>query len=66
MCNGSVTKEYVERRHGECFKFLFLPKSGLLGSQASTRKENPIMNYELLVSSVFSTFHEKKKDRIFF
>ena len=28
------TKEIVERRHGEPIKFLFLPKMGLLGSQA--------------------------------
>ena len=26
-------KEYIERRHGEPFKFLFLPKMGLLGNQ---------------------------------
>ena len=32
------SKEYIERRHGESFEFLFLPKMGLLGSQASTRK----------------------------
>ena len=29
------TKETVERSHGEPIKFLFLPKMGLLGSQAS-------------------------------
>ena len=29
-------KEIVERRHGEPIKFPFLPKMGLLGSQAST------------------------------
>jgi hypothetical protein len=28
------TKEYIERKHGEPFKFIFLPKMGLLGSQA--------------------------------
>jgi hypothetical protein len=28
------SKEIVERRHGEPMKFLFLPKMGLLGSQA--------------------------------
>ena len=33
------TKEIVERRHGEPIKFLFLPKMGLLGSQASTEKK---------------------------
>ena len=31
-----LIKEYIERRHGEPFKFLFLPKMGLLGSQTST------------------------------
>ena len=49
--NGS--KEYVERRHGQPIKFLFLPKMGLLGSQASTKKKS-IMNYELLLREVFS------------
>ena len=33
------TKEIVKRRHGEPIKFLFLPKMGLLGSQASTEKK---------------------------
>jgi hypothetical protein len=33
------TKEYIERRHGEPFKFLFLPKLGLLGSQALLEKK---------------------------
>ena len=32
-------KEIVEKRHGEPIKFLFLPKMGLLGSQASTEKK---------------------------
>lgn len=31
-------KEIVERRHGEPIKFLFLPKMGLLGSQAGNEK----------------------------
>ena len=54
------SKEYIERRHGEPFKLLFLPKMGLLGSQASTRKKS---NYELWASFelVFSTFHGQKK-----
>jgi hypothetical protein len=52
-------KEYIERRHGEPFKFLFLPKMGLLGSQAVLEK-SPILNYEQLFSSVFSTFHWQK------
>jgi hypothetical protein len=38
------TKEYIERRHGEPFKFLFLPKMGLLGSQAVLEKKS---NFEL-------------------
>ena len=33
------SKKIVERRHGEPIKFLFLPKMGLLGSQASTEKK---------------------------
>ena len=31
-------KEIVERRHGEPIKVLFLPKMGLLGSQAGNEK----------------------------
>jgi hypothetical protein len=34
-----MVKEIVERRHGEPIKFLFLPKMGLLGSQAGNEKE---------------------------
>jgi hypothetical protein len=34
-----TSKEYIERRHGEPFKFLFLPKMGLLGSQAVLEKK---------------------------
>ena len=41
------TKEIVERRYGEPIKFLFLPKIGLLGSQASTEKKM-VVNYEQL------------------
>ena len=37
-----VLKEYVERIHGELFKFLFLSIMGLLGRQASTRKRNQL------------------------
>ena len=40
---------------------IFLPKIGLLGSQTSTRKKS-IMNYELLLSSVFLTFHGQEKN----
>ena len=49
------TKEIVERRHGEPIKFLFLPKMGLLGSQASTEKKM-VINYELLLRAVFFLF----------
>jgi hypothetical protein len=34
-----LVKEIVERRHGEPIKFLFLPKMGLLGSQAGNEKK---------------------------
>jgi hypothetical protein len=34
----ALGKEIVERRHGEPIKFLFLPKMGLLGSQAGNEK----------------------------
>ena len=34
----AFAKEIVERRHGEPIKFLFLPKMGLLGSQAGNEK----------------------------
>ena len=37
-----TSKEIVERRHGEPIKFLFLPKIGLLGSQACTGCLNSI------------------------
>ena len=33
-----VHKKIVERRHGEPIKFIFLPKMGLLGSQAVMKK----------------------------
>ena len=32
-------KEYIERIHGEPFKFLFLPKMGLLGILAQNMKK---------------------------
>ena len=52
-----VFKEIVKRRHGEPIKFLFLPKMGLLGSQASTEKKM-VVNYEQLFRAVCSCFHE--------
>ena len=39
-------KKIVERRHGEPIKFLFLPKMGLLGSQAGNEKKMLVVNYE--------------------
>ena len=48
MSNSSIhTKEYVERRHNEPNKFLFLPK---MGSQAGN---------ELLLRAVFDVFMGK-------
>ena len=47
------------RRHGEPNRFLFLPKMGLLGSQAGNEKKS-IMNYELLLRAVVWCFHGKK------
>jgi hypothetical protein len=37
--NCIPSNEYIERRHGEPFKFLFPPKMGLLGSQAVIEKK---------------------------
>ena len=44
---------YEWRRHGEPNKFLFLPKMGLT-------KKKSIMNYELLLRTVFWCFHGQK------
>ena len=41
------TKEIVERRHREPIKFLFMPKMGLLGSQASTEKKLVVNSEQL-------------------
>ena len=47
--NKSVlTKEIVERRHGEPIKSLFLPKMGFWDSQVST-EEKLVMNYEYIL-----------------
>ena len=51
-------KKIVERRHVEPIKFLFLPKMGLLGSQASTEKKL-VVNYEQLLRALFSCSHGK-------
>ena len=55
----NLSKEIVEKRHGEPIKFIFLPKMGLLDSQASTEKKI-VMNYELLLRAVFSCLHCQK------
>ena len=60
---GDSQGVYIERRHGEPCKFLFLPKMGLLGSQANTKKI--FMKYELLLSLFFSTFRGQKRISIF-
>ena len=38
--NFHFYKKIVERRHSEPIKFIFLPKMGLLGSQADNEKKN--------------------------
>ena len=47
-------------RHGEPIKFLFLPKMGLLGSQAGNEKKMLVVNYEQLLRAVFHVFMGKK------
>ena len=49
-------KEIVERSHGEPIKFLFLPKMGLLGSQAGNEKNCWLW----IMWGVFSYFHGQK------
>ena len=61
MCwKKKKTKDYIERRHGEPSKFLFLPRMGLLGSQASMWKKVQFWIKNHFFSSVFSTFHGQK------
>jgi hypothetical protein len=55
-----MIKDIVERRHREPKKFLFLPKMGLLGSQAGNEKKMLVVNYEQLLRAVFSCFHGQK------
>jgi hypothetical protein len=52
-------KEIVERRYGEPIKFLFLPKMGLLGSQAANEKKLLVANHEQLLRAVFHVFMGK-------
>jgi hypothetical protein len=46
------------KRHREPIKFLFLPKMGLLGSQAGNEKML-VVNYEQLLRAVFHVFMAK-------
>ena len=55
-------KEYIERRHGEPFKFLFLPKMGLLGSQASTWKKVQFWIMSNFWARFFQFFMGKNKN----
>ena len=54
-----VSKDYIERRQGEPFKFLFLPKMGLLGSQASTKGQ-------IISKANFDVFIWTKNERKYF
>jgi hypothetical protein len=56
----TTPKEIVERRYGEPIKFLFLPKMGLLGSQAGNEKKMLVVDYEQLLRAVFSCFQGQK------
>ena len=53
-------KEYIERRHGEPFKFLFLPKMGLLGSQAVLEKKVQFWIMSNFLAPFFQLFMGKK------
>jgi hypothetical protein len=52
-------KEYIERRHGEPFKFLFLPKMGLLGSQAVLEKKVQFWIMSNFLPPFFQLFMDK-------
>ena len=54
-----ATKEYIERRHGEPFKFLFLPKIGLLGSQAVLEKKVQFLIMSNFLALFFQLFMGK-------
>ena len=58
-----LCKEYIERRHGEPFKFLFLPKMGLLGSQASTWKK---VQFWIMSNFLATFFHLFMAKNLFF
>jgi hypothetical protein len=55
-----IVKEIVERRHGDPIKFLFLPKMGLLGSQASNEKKNAGCELRATFEGCFLCFHGQK------
>ena len=62
FCNIVVVhtaKEYIERRHGEPFKFLFLPKIGLLGSQAVLEKKVQFLIMSNFLALFFQLFMGK-------
>ena len=51
---------YTIWTQGDCrepIKFIFLPKMGLLGSQAGYEKKLLVVNYEKLLRAVLSCFH---------
>ena len=60
------TKEYIERRHGEPFKFLFLPKMGLLGSQAVLEKQVQFWIMSNFLAPFFQLFMDKFFFKFFF
>ena len=53
-------KEYIERRHGEPFKFLLLPRMGILGSLASTWKKVQFWIMSNFLAPFFQLFMAKK------
>ena len=61
-----TTKEIVMRRHGEPIKFLFLPKMGLLGSQAGNEKKCCLWIMSNFWGLFFHVFMGKNYFSIFF
>ena len=49
----------------ETIRFLFLPKMGLLGSQAGNEKKLLVVNYEQLLRAVFSCFYGQNFNFLF-